>query len=140
MMFEVTTGKLPYEESSIFKLALAVGSEAAAPRADDHNPEVPPDVAALMARCLKKIADERPTAAAVVAELRRMLQHGASLSGQESPFRGLLPFTEEHATFFFGREPELAGLCERVRLTPVLPVVGPSGAGKSSFVHAGLVP
>ena len=61
-------------------------------------------------------------------------------SERASPFRGLLPFAERHAEFFFGREAEVAAFIERLREEPVLPVVGPSGAGKSSFVQAGVVP
>jgi WD40 repeat protein len=52
----------------------------------------------------------------------------------------LLPFTEQHTNLFFGRERDIAGFVERLRLAPVLPVVGPSGAGKSSFVRAGVIP
>ena len=77
----------------------------------------------------------------MAAELRELLQdRPIGLSGQESPFRGLLPFTERQAGLFFGRDAEIAAFVERVRLHPVLPVVGPSGAGKSSFVQAGVIP
>jgi len=61
-------------------------------------------------------------------------------SDEDSPFRGLLPFTERHAGLFFGREPEIGAVVERCRLQPVLAIVGPTGSGKSSFVQAGLVP
>ena len=44
------------------------------------------------------------------------------------------------STPFFGREEEVGAFLERLRVTPVLPVVGPSGAGKSSFVQAGVLP
>ena len=56
------------------------------------------------------------------------------------PYRGLLPFGEEHAALFFGRDEEIGTFCERVRVQPTLCVVGPSGAGKSSFVKAGVIP
>jgi DNA-binding SARP family transcriptional activator len=58
-----------------------------------------------------------------------------------NPYKGLLPFTEDDAETFFGRDEltdrlvrRLAGGCR------FLTVVGPSGSGKSSLVRAGLVP
>ncbi|WP_232660885.1 nSTAND1 domain-containing NTPase [Pseudonocardia sp. TRM90224] len=56
------------------------------------------------------------------------------------PYRGLEPFSEEHAPFFFGRDADIAELVDAVAERPVVAVTGPSGAGKSSLVKAGLVP
>lgn len=56
------------------------------------------------------------------------------------PYRGLQPFREEDAGFFFGRESFTETLLEKVRTTRFLGVVGASGSGKSSVVRAGLVP
>ncbi|MFD7283739.1 trypsin-like peptidase domain-containing protein [Streptomyces sp. NPDC059862] len=57
------------------------------------------------------------------------------------PYRGLEPFTAEHASWFRGRgaavEEALAALRENQR---VLLLLGPSGAGKSSLVQAGILP
>ncbi len=58
----------------------------------------------------------------------------------ENPYRGLEPFTAEHAEVFFGRDADIAALTTRVRGQPVVVVVGPSGVGKSSLVQAGLIP
>ena len=58
----------------------------------------------------------------------------------ENPYRGLEPFTTEHAAVFFGRERDIEGLTARVLGQPVVVLVGPSGVGKSSLVLAGLVP
>src|SRR5664280_1983555 len=57
-----------------------------------------------------------------------------------NPYRGLEPFTADHAAVFFGRDNEIIELTTRVRAQPVTIVVGPSGVGKSSLVQAGLVP
>jgi WD40 repeat protein len=56
------------------------------------------------------------------------------------PYRGLEPFEEEHAGYFFGRDPEVGRLAEVLRRRPLVAVAGPSGAGKSSLIKAGLLP
>jgi WD40 repeat protein len=60
--------------------------------------------------------------------------------GATCPYRGLLPFREEDAAFFIGREAFIATLIERVRSSGLVAVVGASGSGKSSVVRAGLLP
>jgi len=56
------------------------------------------------------------------------------------PYRGLEPFREEDASFFFGRSVSIADLAQRVGQHGVVAVVGRSGSGKSSLVYAGLIP
>jgi WD40 repeat protein len=56
------------------------------------------------------------------------------------PYRGLLPFREEDAPFFFGRAEAIKRLLQDVANRNLLAVVGASGSGKSSVVRAGLVP
>jgi hypothetical protein len=56
------------------------------------------------------------------------------------PYRGLRPFREEDAPFFFGREAFTARLVAAVDRQQLVAVVGASGTGKSSVVRAGLVP
>jgi len=55
------------------------------------------------------------------------------------PYRGLEPFDEGHAEYFFGREPLTDELLNKLRTSNFLAVVGASGSGKSSLVRAGLV-
>ena len=60
-----------------------------------------------------------------------------------TPYRGLLPFREQDAGLFFGRERFVAELVEKVSrrtATNVVAVIGRSGSGKSSIVFAGLLP
>jgi WD40 repeat protein len=66
----------------------------------------------------------------------------------QCPYRGLEPFEEKHASFFFGREARIEWLMKNV-LGPAarsseaarfLAVIGPSGSGKSSLALGGLVP
>lgn len=60
------------------------------------------------------------------------------------PYRGLLPFDQEHAEVYCGRQRLTAELVVKLagRLAgPAMVVVsGASGAGKSSLLHAGLLP
>jgi hypothetical protein len=60
--------------------------------------------------------------------------------GAICPYRGLLPFREEDAAFFIGREAFTTTLIEKVRSSNLVAVVGASGSGKSSVVRAGLAP
>src|SRR6516162_5451668 len=57
-----------------------------------------------------------------------------------NPFRGLMPFEEEDAAFFFGRDREIRDVAERLERRRLLAVTGVSGSGKSSLVLAGVVP
>ncbi|MBN1656811.1 MAG: protein kinase [Anaerolineae bacterium] len=56
------------------------------------------------------------------------------------PYRGLFPFREEDAPFFFGRETFVERLVDVVHRHAMVAVVGPSGNGKSSVILAGLLP
>ncbi len=59
---------------------------------------------------------------------------------QGSPYKGLSPYAEEDARFFYGREALVQQIVERVRNNRFLAVIGPSGSGKSSLVFAGVLP
>jgi tetratricopeptide (TPR) repeat protein len=85
--------------------------------------------------------------------LRRRHTSEASwdIGRQGSPYRGLVPYEEDHASLFFGRETDIAraratfieaaiGHESGRRGTPFLLILGASGSGKSSFLRAGLVP
>ncbi|MGZ4214164.1 MAG: nSTAND1 domain-containing NTPase, partial [Actinomycetota bacterium] len=58
----------------------------------------------------------------------------------ECPYKGLAPFDEEDAAYFFGRERLVGELAARTVGVGLLGVIGASGSGKSSVVRAGLVP
>jgi hypothetical protein len=76
----------------------------------------------------------------------------ASIAGHEplprwehgSPYRGLVPFGEEHAAVFYGRTALTADLARKLSghldRGGLVVVTGASGVGKSSLLHAGLVP
>ena len=62
------------------------------------------------------------------------------MEGIVNPFRGLLPFEEEHAALFFGRDREIGDVAARLNERQLLAVTGVSGSGKSSLVKAGVIP
>ncbi len=104
--------------------------------------EVPETVLDLLRGMLHRQPRERPTAPDTVALLEAVQASflAPPRSGDVNPYRGLLPFAEQHAGSFFGRDDEVDALVEKLREQPILPVVGPSGSGKSSFVQAGAIP
>ena len=65
---------------------------------------------------------------------------GSTLREAFCPYRGLLPFREEDAGLFFGRETETEELVGKLREHNLITLVGRSGSGKSSIVYAGLIP
>jgi hypothetical protein len=56
----------------------------------------------------------------------------------ESPYIGLVPYTEQDAPFFFGREKERDIIIENLRASRLTLLYGPSGVGKSSVLNAGV--
>ena len=74
-----------------------------------------PELVELVARCLEKSSEERPTAAEAAETLRDLLQPGRTkLKDEANPFRGLLPFAERNADLFFGRDAEVDAFIERL--------------------------
>jgi DNA-binding winged helix-turn-helix (wHTH) protein/tetratricopeptide (TPR) repeat protein/energy-coupling factor transporter ATP-binding protein EcfA2 len=74
-------------------------------------------------------------------------QAQAGLWHNESPFRGLQAFDEQHAPVFFGRSDAIFRLGAVVAqqifdpaAVELVLVLGPSGSGKTSLVRAGLLP
>jgi hypothetical protein len=62
-----------------------------------------------------------------------------SLPDEPAPYRGLLAFDEAHSQFFFGREPDIERVLDKLRVENFVAVVGASGSGKSSLVQAPFV-
>ena len=78
----------------------------------------------------------------LIAAIHREAKEDASaeLKAGICPYRGLLPFREEDAGFFFGREQASQNLLSKIQRHKVVAVIGRSGSGKSSLVFAGLFP
>lgn len=79
------------------------------------------------------------TAAAVQASATTTLDRLKQLTYSFCPYRGLNPFEESHAPYFFGREKFTAQLTQYVEKSPFCAVIGASGIGKTSVLQAGLI-
>lgn len=88
------------------------------------------------ANILQRLGHELDDAA--LAEFDPLL--APELPDAACPYLGLDAFREADSGRFFGREPMVRELLERLGDERMLFVVGPSGSGKSSLVRAGLVP
>jgi formylglycine-generating enzyme required for sulfatase activity len=93
-----------------------------------------------------RLADWRQPSPAIIQQVAAAIlatppQRVNVLAPGESPFRGLLTFETQQAHLFFGRDPDVDEVVERLSHgVRFLPIVGDSGSGKSSFVKAGLIP
>ena len=56
-----------------------------------------------------------------------------------SPYRGLMPYEEEDAPFFFGRDAERKIIAANLVAARLTLLYGESGVGKSSVLRAGVV-
>jgi WD40 repeat protein/serine/threonine protein kinase len=140
ILYELFSGRHPYRALSRVEIYRTVRSDEPIPPLPGTD-VFPTELIETVSRCLEKDPQRRTSAARVAGTLRQFLSKTRQPLTQEiNPFRGLLPFGERDADMFFGRDEEIGAFLERLRVTPVLPVVGPSGAGKSSFVQAGVLP
>ncbi len=140
ILYELLARRRPYDDPDLERLGSKIVASAR-PRAIDRIRSVRREFADLIEHCLRKDPRTRPDAASVAVRLRDLLAGtNPSRTREETPFRGLRPFSERHAHLFHGREGEVGAFLERMREGTVLPVVGASGVGKSSFVQAGVIP
>jgi serine/threonine protein kinase len=143
MLFRLIAGKHPLDPLRGPQLSVTARLEEPMPRLRDAAPDVSPELAEVVDRCLIKPKEQRlQDAAALLRSLEPFLpgRYNRELRIDESPYAGLSSFQENDANRFFGRSREIAALVNRIGDQPLMAVVGPSGAGKSSFVRAGLVP
>ena len=61
------------------------------------------------------------------------------IKGRESPYKGLMPYEEEDAKFFFGRDKDINIIFSNLRAYRFTVLYGPSGVGKSSVLRAGVL-
>jgi serine/threonine protein kinase len=169
ILYEVVTGRVPYEADTPFALIMKLLNEPLPPPRT-LKPELPEAVEQVIVKALDKKPDQRYQAA---GDLARALREAVGLTMEEtlaapplttiappaqveavpelaspeespttpppSPYRGLSAFREEDAAYFFGREAFTEQLLTAVPEQALVAVIGPSGSGKSSVVFAGLV-
>jgi hypothetical protein len=80
------------------------------------------------------IQDSRPNADRLANEVEYQQR------ALRRPYRGLLPFYEQDAAYFYGRNRYIELIERTLASRPLVAIVGPSGSGKSSLVFAGVVP
>jgi WD40 repeat protein len=107
----------------------------------------------LSGKIRRQPADVRTTREDLAAIRHRQVRAGRSEASDADrgprwdsgcPYRGLLPFDQEHAEVFYGRQrltaELIAKLAGRLAGPSMVVVSGASGAGKSSLLHAALLP
>lgn len=77
LLFELLTGRLPFEAASLGTLLQQVATRTA-PRVTDIRPDLPPALADLVAELLERRIDHRPADAAAVADRLARLQAASS--------------------------------------------------------------
>jgi serine/threonine-protein kinase len=86
--YQLLSGRLPYEATSLSELALKQQREAPAPL-DELNPRVPPELADAVGMALAIDQEARPANALLLAEAFRNGAHGISPVGPGAPTAGL---------------------------------------------------
>ncbi len=143
MFWRALTGVHPAGTMNADKLRVRLTDlDTPLPSIGARDPSIPPELVAIVDRCVAKHKDERyPNATQIILDLQAFLAPKSErISEDVSPYRGLASFGEADAKYFFGRSNEIRTAVAQLESWPLLAVVGPSGVGKSSFVHAGLVP
>ncbi|NOK36067.1 protein kinase [Corallococcus exercitus] len=140
VLFELLAGRTPFESAEPIEL-LTAHAQLEPPALRQCAPGVPGALSAFVETLLAKEADARPS----MAQCLQVLEQPWTPEPDVCPIPGLAPFTESHATLFYGRDAEVAallGLLEEARVGARrwIQVEGPSGGGKSSLLHAGLLP
>lgn len=151
MLFELLSGRAPFEEESIQDYLQAHVHKEPPPLAH-LAPEAPDALIELCYRLLEKDPNKRPAAWAevisVLAELQRAPgplppRPAPPVKRPSEPFRFLSPFTESTSQLFFGREGDtqrFVELWEHPDRFPLFALTGRSGVGKTSFLYARVLP
>jgi formylglycine-generating enzyme required for sulfatase activity len=140
LLYELTTGRAPHRGVSLQTLPEVAQSTPAAPLMA-HAPDADPGFAAVIMRCVERDPAARYASGDELREALEGLEAGrpaAAVVG--NPYRGLAAFEAEHRALFFGRDPEVRAILERLRGSSFVLVTGDSGVGKSSMCRAAVLP
>ncbi len=124
----------------LLALELLTGGTAKRDEPIPDVPGVPEGAVQLIRQSLERDPARRPTMRRWLSVIKAMQRGDTEKVSVEAPFPGLASFDERYANVFFGRESAVDEFLERLRESPLLPIVGASGTGKSSFLLAGVIP
>jgi len=131
MLYELTTGRPPFTGDNLaVLLSQHAYAEPASPRT--HNPDISPDLDALILQLLRKQPADRPTSAAEVAQALGQMMPTPALSALLSS-RAAAPTTNlpTQLSRFVGREKEVAQLKKRLAENRLVTLTGSGGVGKT---------
>ena len=121
VLYELLSGKHPFRRETTVGTLTAILEETPAELSSLAR-GVPPALSGIVRRCLEKEREERFRSAHDLAlSLEAVLAAPAGSAvlqevEEQSPYPGLLSFTEKDAASFFGREAEVAALWERLQV------------------------
>ena len=130
VMFEMLTGRLPFEDEQAGGFVAAVATRPI-PTVTAIRPEIPDELAALVREMVERDPAERLSDAREAVGRLEVILHGLEVSkGEPSTGGNTLP---EYATRFVGREREIEQLTSWLRdpSRKLISLVGPGGVGKS---------
>ena len=146
VLYELCAGHRPFGDLAFGELRAAVCSQDP-PELTEIAPEVNERLAALIHRCLVRDPAQRYESGQALWHALEALAPVVSPAARaktgeilDNPYPGLRPFDASLHRVFFGREPDVRELIERLHRERLIIVAGPSGAGKSSLVRAGVIP
>src|SRR5262249_13735744 len=108
----------------------------------ERVPGIDRQFASVVDRCLRRDPAARFQTADEVRDALEQLTPvvRAGVLPEGNAFRGLRPFEAEHRALFFGRDPDVRAVLERLRSEPFVLICGGSGVGKSSLCRAAVLP
>ncbi len=141
VLYELLAGEGPFRHVRVKDLARAVEEETPRPLLS-AAPAVPPRLALIVDRCLRRDRVERYASASDLLSALEISSPGRGRGAipEGNPYRGLRTYDAEHRALFFGRSRPLQLALERLRSESLLVVTGDSGVGKSSLCAAGVLP
>jgi WD40 repeat protein/DNA-binding SARP family transcriptional activator len=141
-------GVQPSSDGDVYALGALLGNLLDASGADRSDPRAQA-ARAVVAHATAPAAERCASALDVVEELHDAIGLSSRVARApravdvpvRNPYKGLLPFDEADAPYFYGRASFVDRLLARLaKGGRFVAVVGPSGSGKSSVVNAGLLP
>jgi formylglycine-generating enzyme required for sulfatase activity len=144
VLYELCAGYVPFRDVPRRDLG-GVLQNRDPPPLSRCAPAVDSAFAAVIDRCLARDPSHRfPDGQALWSALVALKAVSSARTIQPdietSPYPGLRSFATAQRAYFFGRDDDIARICERLRRGPMVLVAGDSGVGKSSIAHAGVLP